>query len=277
MYCGKQKDVSELRVWLKQFDDDVRIELAFLLLRRLAERGFFTEGAKLNALERLLEALNETRIRLGKKAWIEVRNRKENLCVSYVDSEVKSGAATAREFAKRARPGKCCHANEATDWMSSHIARDPILLIIDDFAGTGQTLNAGLRDLFQSLTDHRTKEAYLEQHRILCYLLFAFPKALDLLRKTHPKVQFLAINVLDEELLAFESNSNIFDNDHDRNFAREVMLQIGRELSPQIPLGFGDIGSLICFHNTIPNNSLPVFWSGGISNNRQWKPLFPRA
>ena len=37
VYLGKQKDVAEVRQWLRQFDDDARIEVAFMLLKRLVE------------------------------------------------------------------------------------------------------------------------------------------------------------------------------------------------------------------------------------------------
>ena len=48
VYCGKQKDVADIRLWLRQFDDDGRIEIAFQLLRRVAERGFINEGRELS-------------------------------------------------------------------------------------------------------------------------------------------------------------------------------------------------------------------------------------
>ena len=44
VYLGRQKDVAEVRRWLRQFDDDARIEVAFLLLKRLVEDGFVNDG-----------------------------------------------------------------------------------------------------------------------------------------------------------------------------------------------------------------------------------------
>jgi len=46
VFCGKQKDVAEVRMWLSQFDDDSRIEIAVALLKRLAERGYVSDGAR---------------------------------------------------------------------------------------------------------------------------------------------------------------------------------------------------------------------------------------
>ena len=67
------------------------------------------------------------------------------------------------------------------------------------------------------------------------------------------------------------------DKEGERKFAEDVMLQIGQQLVPQNPLGFGNMGTLVSFHNTIPNNTLPVFWSTGKANGREWNPLFPRG
>ena len=41
--------------------------------------------------------------------------------------------------------------------------------------------------------------------------------------------------------------------------------------------GYGNLGGLVLFHNTVPNNTLPIFWSNGVVNERSWRPLFPRA
>jgi hypothetical protein len=69
----------------------------------------------------------------------------------------------------------------------------------------------------------------------------------------------------------------IFENDEEISFARDVLMQIGRELVPQQPLGFGDVAALVCFQNTVPNNTLPIFWSSGTVAGKPWRPLFPRA
>jgi hypothetical protein len=56
-----------------------------------------------------------------------------------------------------------------------------------------------------------------------------------------------------------------------------VLRQIGQQLQPQHPLGHADLGGLVLFHNTVPNNTLPIFWCNGTVNERPWQPLFPRA
>jgi hypothetical protein len=107
--------------------------------------------------------------------------------------------------------------------------------------------------------------------------MFAFPEALELVRKKCSGVHVVAATVLGDELRACTEEAGIFENPSDLRFARDVLLQIGRELYPSAPLGYGDLGALLAFHNAVPNNTLPIFWSNGRVAGKQWKPIFPRA
>jgi len=148
-------------------------------------------------------------------------------------------------------------------------------VVADDFAGTGSTLEKGLRLLSKLIDDLRLP--IYKDRRVLCYVQYAFPEAVDHVRREFPWLEVLAIEVFPELLRAFDPEAQIFSGDGERLFARDVLLQIGRELYAEAPFGFGDIGGLVAFHNTVPNNTLPVFWSSGTMNDRAWKPLFPRA
>lgn len=276
-YCGKQKDVPELRVWLKQFDDDVRIEIAFLLLERLAKKGYVTRGAKVQALSVLEEALRAERQQVGDGAWTLVRTRYDNLCITYVDSEIKSGAMTTHDLTKRLRPGKSGPSGTVSNWMKSHLGKDALVLIVDDFAGTGSTLSKGLGKFLNQTENKVVVKSFLNQGRILCYLLYSFPEALRILQEHYPKVKFVAAHVFDDEVRALHEDASIFENKNEIAFAKDMLTQLGRELTPQIPLGYGDMGTLVAFHDTVPNNTLPIFWASGTVNEKPWRPLFPRA
>jgi len=277
IYCGKQKDVSEIRVFLRQFDDEVRIEIAFRLLKRLSEKGFIAEGAKLHNLTVLQEAVHRKRSSIGSGAWTSVLRKLDNLCITHVDSDTKSGAAIARELAKRIRPGKIGSPSDISEWLSTHFQKDPILLVVDDFAGTGRTLKLGLNKLLTNSKTESIVEKYLKAGRVLCYLLYSFPEAIESLKTEYPQINFFSVETLTDELRALDSDADIFEDSNDIKYATEILLQYGRQLTPQNPLGWGNLGALIAFHNTVPNNTLPIFWSSGIVNGKQWKPLFPRA
>ena len=276
VFQGKQKDVSELRLWLRQFDDDVRIEISFKLLRRLAEKGFITEGARLHAIDTLQEMLQAARQTVGSGAWRMVTGRRENLCISYVDSELKSGATLTRELAKRLRPGKSGPLSGVAEWVRTRKDTDSILLIVDDFAGTGRTLSGAL-DALVKMVDEATIERFAKEGRLLCYVLFAFPEAIERVGKKHKGFKVSAMNVLGDDVRALDETAGVFETDEERRFAQEMLMQYGRELVKQNPIGFGDMAALVCFHDSIPNNTLPVFWSNGTVGRKSWRPLFPRG
>lgn len=275
VYCAKQKDVAEVKRWLRQFDDDSRIEIAFALLRRLAEKGMVLEGDRVRALQTIHDLISRRRSEVGVGAWRIARARLDNLCITFVDSETKSGAAVARDLQKQVRAGKCGSASEITHWLRAHAEDDAILLVADDFAGTGGTLIRGISALVEA--NETVMRKLLRERRVSCYIMFAFPEAIAAIRSEFPDIDIAATKHFGDDVRAFDSDPPIFESDSETRYAQEVMLQIGRELVPQHPLGFGDMAGLVVFHNTIPNNTLPVFWSNGQVNERPWLPLFPRA
>lgn len=276
MYCGKQKDVAEIRSWLRQFDDDGRIEMAFQLLQRVTDKGFFNEGAKALGLQRLKQMVQAKRLSVGAGSWTIVRERLDNLALGYLDSEHKSGATTTRELQKILRPGKIGPAVSLDSWMRAHIDADALVVIADDFAGTGQTLVEGLKK-FRAKVDSALWARFIEEKRLAVYVMFAFPEALEAASQEFPGLEVVAATVLGDELRACDEMAGIFANDDERRFAEQVLHQIGRELSPSAPLGHGGMGALVVFHNTTPNNTLPIFWCSGTVGERPWKALFQRA
>ena len=275
VFCGKQKDVAEVKVWLRQFDDDIRIEIAFVLLKRLTERGYISDGARELAITKVIEAVNAKRLALGARTWRVVKGKKDNLCLSYVDSELKSGASLTREVLKRMNPGKAGSAAEMSSWLKTHAQSDSLIVLLDDFSGTGKTMRNGLQAWLKE--NREALVPYLEEARVMVGLLYATGRALDEIAGVDRRITVVPANTLGTEVAAFDLEADIFADAEELAFAREVMQQIGRELTPQIPIGFGDQGLLFAFHNSVPNNTLPVFWSNGRVNERPWRPLFSRA
>jgi hypothetical protein len=248
-----------------------------MLLKRLAERGYVSDGAREYAISKLLEGVNAFRLEVGSGKWSVFRARRDNLCVSYVDSEVKSGANLARDVMKRLGPGKTGDSRDISGWLKSHVEADPLLLLVDDFSGTGSSICNGFRKWKSDLKDLALVETYLNQGRVMFGLLYSFGEALDALRKLEPRIRYFSAQAFGPEVRAFDPEAGIFESAEEIDFAREVMLQVGRELTPQSPLGYGDQGALVVFHNTVPNNTLPIFWSNGRVNERSWAPLFSRV
>ena len=93
---------------------------------------------------------------------------------------------------------------------------------------------------------------YIREERISVFVMFAFPEAVEHVRKRCAGVHVVAATILGDELRACVEESAIFEDEAELRFARDVLLQFGRELYPDAPLGFGDFGALVAFHNAIP-------------------------
>ena len=273
-YLGKQLDVAQLRSWLMQFDDEIRIELAYLLLKRLAEVGYVSQGAYAQKILRLEEAVADKRRSTGQGVWKEFRRRKDNLAIAYVDDGLKSGVALARELRNRLRPGKSGRLKSMGTWLGTHADQDALLLVADDFAATGKSLVKGIRAACDQYGEQLAP--FFEEGRVLCYTLYAMPEALDHLREEFPDLEVNCMKCFGDEVRALSPDASIFGDDAELQFVREMVLQLGRELVRQNPLGFGDMGLLVAFSNTIPNNTLPIFWSDGSVAEKPWAPLFSR-
>lgn len=275
-YCGKQKDVAEIKQWLRQFDDDTRIETAYLLLRRISEQGFITEGMRANMLAKVDEMIVARRVATGNGTWTIVKNRRTNLAIGYLDVDHKSGATMARDMKTRMQAGKCASASDLDTWMRANADKEGFVAIVDDFAGTGQTLVGGLKKARMKVSAEHW-ERYVSEGRLCLFLMYAFPDAIEAVKAEFPGIPVLVAHVFGDELRACNEEASIFETPGERAFAQDILQQIGRELSPSYPLGHGDMGALVVFYNTTPNNTLPIFWSGGTVQERPWKPLFPRT
>jgi hypoxanthine phosphoribosyltransferase len=161
------------------------------------------------ALAKLEEMIKARRLEVGNKTWKVERGRFDNLCLAYVDSELKSGAATTRDLRNMIRPGKSGAAKEVAQWMRTHSDQDPMVVVVDDFAGSGTTLAKGL-SVFRNSVDAKVWRSFTEHGRISVFVMFAFPDAIDLVRKSYPELHVVAANVLGDELRALSSDASIF-------------------------------------------------------------------
>ena len=58
--------------------------------------------------------------------------------------------------------------------------------------------------------------------------------------------------------------------------ARALCLDLGSNCYKRYPLGYGGLGLLVVFSDTIPNNSLSILHAHSKAEKNKWKPLFER-
>ena len=146
--------VSDLRVkaWLEQFGDARNQELVFQLLRHVKERGYYNGSRLIPLFKKLHSLVIASQTADGQWAQKVKKRKPTNLFVSYVDREGKSGAAMIYVYrnANQLPPHLTGSLDEAAAFLRA--ATGPcVLILVDDFIGSGGTFVEGIRDLESAL------------------------------------------------------------------------------------------------------------------------------
>ena len=298
-YRGKNVDAMQIKLWLKQFHDDARIILAFKLLTALRNRWYFDETKVSLAVDKAYQRGLE----LAKSAGVipkavspsrspsEVAFKPEylrrdsfkgviaNIYVSYFGEPLKSGADVARALKREKRIASAGNLRLAADWLEREggiAAKDRFVLVVDDFVGSGYQASKEVRRFLKQYPEKKKVREAIEEGRFVYVPLWAYREGIEAIQDDVPKLKVHAISILDESDQAFAKEAEIFDSDDERKIAEALCRHIGGQLYREHPLGWENVQSLVVFPSTTPNATLPIFWSSGIVDERQWKPLFPR-
>lgn len=148
------------------------------------------------------------------------------------------------------------------------------LVFIDDVLGSGQQANE-----YSSKFVKEVKRAAANDGQKLdveYFVLFAKQDGLKVARATDfDRVE--AIHELGSSELAFSDDSRIYvspPNGVSLESGKNIAEKYGRDLYPSHPLGYRRGELLLGFHHNIPDNTLPIFWSG--DDEAKWTPAFPR-
>lgn len=152
------------------------------------------------------------------------------------------------------------------------IENDVLLILLDDFSGSGQSIGDFYEDKVKGVINGRNITC--------CALCVAYmAKAKKYLKETE------GLKIYGDEYgPAFVRRGSVFGYEPSMKKAREFCFKYGEMMFPQWrerdqkPLGYQNSQSLVCFEHTTPNNTLPILWYDGKiqPSGAQWNPLFPR-
>jgi hypothetical protein len=153
------------------------------------------------------------------------------------------------------------------------------VILADDFVGSGKTLSklflAGNGPLSLLLKSNPEVKLYVLVvagfESGFRNVKFAIP--LQLLKR----IRMIAGRLFTSRDQCFEDKSRILTSEEKRNALRQFCFDVAATHYPSLHadsrLGFGAIGALVVFADTIPNNSLPILWH----DSGSWVPLFPAS
>ena len=263
VYNGTRISGERLLAFLRQFGDEHRQKLIYLLLKGIRFIGV-AEEQKL--LREAYEILGHNMKAIHGK-W-----RRDQIGVSYADSPAKSIASMGKAFARVNSLLVKDHFISPRRLVDKRQDGITDVVIVDDFVGTGKTMCSAIEKLSGRLATDQALHVFaiagLDDG--LC--------AVEELGRSMLGPDLFKVHVLQgirSYPWPFRERSGLFPSKEVADEAYNVVLEVGSKLEPRIPLGYGDGCALVVFSHTIPNNAPPILWSAA-SGRFSFEPLFQR-
>jgi hypothetical protein len=272
-YRGQAVGPERVRAWLDQVKSNMERRILFKLLQRVR----FVSEKEIREKLRLAHGM----VRQVASAYTP-KNRAErryDLVVTYVDGEGKSGQYYASKYAEENLISTQCvigQADFANRMAELEKQRGPVtgVVVVDDVVGTGHSLRENLRKFLAENPVIATRKIPV----ITIVLLATVPGEQSLRDAIAEMCQHMDLRVcehIDDTLFAFGKRSSLWSSDVEAERAASLLQNLGRRIYKASPLGFGGMGLLLVFPQTVPNNALPLLHSAA-KGALPWIPLFPR-
>lgn len=273
-YRGKTITTDEIRAWYQQVPEFKHQRILFEVLKKVK---FFSEA---HIRERLRTAHTFVRNSIPPEIQTNRNQRRNDILVVYVDGEGKSGSAYAAMYAEENRISAkaICSLSSFDEKIDDHArthGRPAAIVVIDDIAASGNSLEGNLRS-FVSTHSAAIGDAKLRAISIVSTQA-AYDRLVNALGSFEVDSDFRACEVVGDEHQAFPSDKTGWQSEEMWERAKALCNQIGASIYHRNPLGYGDMGLLIVFPTTVPNNSLPILHSHSKAGSKLvWAPLFHR-
>ena len=278
VYQGQPVGVDRVRAWLEQFGFDGNQKLAFAVLKRLKQSGYFNDARIHQSCKTLHQIMLQEFASKSEFAQMIEKGRTRNLFFTSFDDEAKSGGPilygyrTANDL-PRPQTGRL---EEAVGFVleQKRRGRRCAVCFVDDFIATGGSCSAGLNRFRDAL---RAEGGDLEDVVIGVVAVAGFASGVEAVRNWEGGCSVRTAVELGGEHMAFSPEAGIFDTEQERKAAKKLFADIGGVLEPRQPLGYEGCEALVAFEHRCPNNTLPVFYKHGVDyRGRRWIALFPR-
>lgn len=275
-YRGKHVGTDDIRAWYQQVHDPREQRLLFELLKRTR---VYSEA---HVRERLKAAHAFLRPQLPEFIIRKRGERRTDILVTYVDGEGKSGASYASLYAEEngIPADSVLGMGDFRKRFERHREKYgavAALILIDDIAATGSSLADNLKAFLTANAD------LLVDTKVRIVTLVATREAQSAIGKRIQEfegldVEFRTCEIVADEQYAFPNSGQYWRSEEEESRARALCINLGARIYKQSPLGYGNMGLLIVFPTTVPNNSLPILHTySRAASGQPWVPLFPRV
>lgn len=264
-FQGRKITEDLVRNWLNQFGENSNQRLILQLLKHLK---FYSHEIIIAKLEQ-----SHVEVRRDSKLLLkENQKKRDDIIVSYLGAEGKSGLEYARLYAK-VNDIYIGNVKNFEKIVKEEISDQKIqkIVFVDDFVGTGSSVCESLEKLCKSNPTIKTKN-YLFFLIAICGFKEGQIKIEEKIKELEISMKVIICDLLDEDDKCFSADSFIFDDATQRENAKKLAYGYGEKLVKDNPLGYGGCEAVVVFENTCPNNTLPILWKEA----KDWTPLFKR-
>ena len=271
-YRGSKVTPMHVRSWLEQFESNIEKRLMFTLLQSVHFYNEVLIREKLTAIHshvrkglfQDIKQVNTRFERVNKSILLSAFGRLSNSGPSYLRMY-----ATANGISRAS--SNIVEIEKVANAVSTN-ERIQAIVFIEDIIASGGTVAEGLRQLNSLCGDLLASRKI----KVIPAAICGFEDGLEVIESEAKKLPFkvepFVCDLLFDSDKCFSPGRNIFNVDADRVKAHQIAHDYGYKLTSQMPLGYKDNQLLITFHETCPNNSLPILWA----DQPNWKALFSR-
>jgi len=277
----KFNDPTEILKWINNFNEKKEIYFALIIANNIVYytldqirslwKFILLKNVKLFLLEKLF--LDE--LPLDIDMWFHEYLRKKCVFIGY-GSASKSGPMMVYYFDQSHGIKKLSYLDIKEFLSLSNIKNIETVFFLDDFIGSGtqacrrwkRRYKIGEKDI--SFYDVSKK---YPQIKFIYLALVGCTKGKNKIEK-NTTMNVILGEKLDDKNKCFSNVSIVFTDQNMRQEAKKVMIEKGKKLYKNHPLGYKDGQLLIAFFHNTPNNTLPVIWKRVPDDT--WHPLFER-
>lgn len=235
----KEKFVEKVDNWFRNFTPQ-DYDLAFKILKEI---DFYDS-------DRIRNVLLQVKDDMAKKI-APVKLHKEKILLIVPDGYGDSAHRHAYDLTKiwKIDNSQICSVNQLS---AKNVTKDTILVAFNDTYGSG---NQFVIDM--------VKDTILKELSKKCWLFIVGLTISDTARN------YLKYTLPDAHILPEISPKTIYDTFNYKETTR--IAEIGADIYPPHPLGYGRTGLLVVYEFQCPNNSIPLIWANSKTENNEFE------
>ena len=278
-YRGKTIGVDDIKAWYEQVDSQQEQRLLFKIAQNLR---FYSEAEIREKIRTIHLSIKNDLPIFNQKNRASVRR---DVILTYVDGEGKSGQQFSALYAEENKitSQNVCHQQRFVETLKTLDKQKRNLsgvIIVDDIVATGNSLSGNVKKFIEQ---HHDIFKEWPEVRVFVVAITSTKEGEERLRETVTEYNDVQIDVRVGELIndshyAFpKTGYGIWADNEEFEQAESLCRNLGGNIYPDNPLGYGEIGLLVVLPTTCPNNSLPILHSRARApSKKSWNPLFLR-